>query len=61
MKSSPNYPHGTGQAKVTNKTLLRILNRMVYDESKRWVYFSLLFYTPLSLILIVNKLIHSPD
>lgn len=36
IKSTPYYPQGNGQAEATNKTLLRILSRMVYEEPKRW-------------------------
>lgn len=35
MKSSSYYPHGNGQAKATNKTLLYILNKMIYEKPKR--------------------------
>lgn len=39
VKSTPYYPQGNGQAQATNKTLMRILSRMVYDELKRWADF----------------------
>lgn len=41
VKSSSYYPHRNGQAKATNKALLRILSRMVYEEPKKWGDFSL--------------------
>ena len=30
-RSTPYYPQGNGQAEATNKTLLRILSKMVFD------------------------------
>ena len=36
VKSSPYYPKGNGQAEATNKTLLKILSRMVHEEPKLW-------------------------
>lgn len=39
MKSSPHYPQKIGQAEATNKTLLRILSKMVYEEPKLWTDF----------------------
>ncbi|XP_026378771.1 uncharacterized protein LOC113273235 [Papaver somniferum] len=30
------YPQGSGHAEATNKTLLRILSRMVYDHHRSW-------------------------
>ncbi|XP_026429055.1 protein NYNRIN-like [Papaver somniferum] len=30
------YPQGNGQAEATNKTLLRILSRLVYDHHRSW-------------------------
>lgn len=36
VRSTPYYLQGNGQAEATNKTLLRILSRMVYKEPKRW-------------------------
>lgn len=36
IKSTPYSPQGNGQAEPTNKTLLRILTRKVYEEPKRW-------------------------
>ncbi|KAF7839291.1 reverse transcriptase [Senna tora] len=35
-KSSPYYPKGNGQAEATNKSLLRILSRMVQDAPRDW-------------------------
>ena len=34
LKSSPYYPQGNGQAKATNRMLLRILSKMVFDYGK---------------------------
>lgn len=34
--STPYYPQGNGQAEATNKTLLRILSKMVYEYSGGW-------------------------
>jgi transposase InsO family protein len=34
--STPYYPKGNGQAEVTNKRLLRILNKTVHDNGKNW-------------------------
>lgn len=31
------YPQMNGRAEATNKTMLCIINRMVYEELKRWV------------------------
>lgn len=39
VKSTPYFPQDNGQAEATNKTLMRILSRMVYDEPKRWAEF----------------------
>lgn len=39
VKSSPYYSQGNGDAKATNKTLLLILSKMVYGETKQWAYF----------------------
>ena len=36
VKSIPYYPKGNGQAKATNKTLLKVLSRMVHEDSKIW-------------------------
>jgi hypothetical protein len=36
LKSSPYYPQGNGQAEATNRMLLRILSKMVYDYGKNW-------------------------
>lgn len=33
--STSYYPYGNGQAEATTKTLLCILNKMVYEELKR--------------------------
>lgn len=33
------YPQGNRQAEATNKTLMKILSRIVYDEPKRWADF----------------------
>ncbi|KAL6176890.1 hypothetical protein ACLB2K_053522 [Fragaria x ananassa] len=35
-KSTPYYPQGNGQAEATNKTLLRILSKMVFEYEKGW-------------------------
>ncbi|KAF7815377.1 reverse transcriptase [Senna tora] len=35
-RSSPYYPKGNGQAEATNKSLLRILSRMVQDSPHDW-------------------------
>ena len=35
-KSTPYYPKGNGQAEATNKTLLKVLSRMVHDNHKEW-------------------------
>ncbi|XP_062021384.1 uncharacterized protein LOC133737941 [Rosa rugosa] len=35
-KSSPYYPQGNGQAEATNKTLLRILSKMVFEYEQGW-------------------------
>ncbi|CAL9024138.1 unnamed protein product, partial [Prunus brigantina] len=35
-RSTPYYPQGNGQAKATNKTLLRILGKMVYEYERGW-------------------------
>lgn len=34
VKSTPYYPQRNGQVEATNKNLLRILSRMVYEEPK---------------------------
>ncbi|XP_016648271.1 PREDICTED: uncharacterized protein K02A2.6-like [Prunus mume] len=34
--STPYYPQGNGQAEATNKTLLRILSKMVYEYEGGW-------------------------
>ena len=36
LKSSPYYPQGNGQAEITNRMLLHILSKMVFDYSKNW-------------------------
>uniref|UniRef100_A0A2N9H763 Integrase catalytic domain-containing protein n=1 Tax=Fagus sylvatica TaxID=28930 RepID=A0A2N9H763_FAGSY len=36
LKSSPYYPQGNGQAEATNRMLLRILSKMVFDYGKNW-------------------------
>ncbi|XP_017978214.1 PREDICTED: uncharacterized protein LOC108662395 [Theobroma cacao] len=36
VKSTPYYLKGNGQAKATNKTLLKVLSRMVHEEQKMW-------------------------
>lgn len=36
VKSTPYYPKGNGQAEATNKTLLKVLSRMVHEEPKMW-------------------------
>ena len=35
-KSTPYYPQGNGQAKVTNQVLLRILSKMVHEYEGGW-------------------------
>jgi ribonuclease HI len=35
-RSTPYYPQGNGQAEATNRTLLRILSKMVFDYGKGW-------------------------
>ncbi|CAL9024107.1 unnamed protein product [Prunus brigantina] len=35
-RSTPYYPQGNGQAEATNKTLLRILSKMVYEYEGGW-------------------------
>ncbi|KAL6188761.1 hypothetical protein ACLB2K_040152 [Fragaria x ananassa] len=35
-KSTPYYPQGNGQAEATNKTLLIILSKMVFEYEKGW-------------------------
>ncbi|KAL6223173.1 hypothetical protein ACLB2K_006563 [Fragaria x ananassa] len=35
-KSTPYYPQGNSQAETTNKTLLRILSKMVFEYVKGW-------------------------
>jgi hypothetical protein len=35
-RSTPYYPQGNGQAKATNRMLLRILSKMVFDYGKGW-------------------------
>ena len=35
-RSTPYYPRGNGQAEATNKTLLKILSRTVYDFPNKW-------------------------
>ncbi|KAK9932283.1 hypothetical protein M0R45_019526 [Rubus argutus] len=35
-KSTPYYPQGNGQAEATNKTLLRILSKMVSEYKQGW-------------------------
>jgi ribonuclease HI len=35
-QSTPYYPQGNGQAEVTNRMLLRILSKMVFDYGKGW-------------------------
>lgn len=39
IKSTPYYSQGNGQVEATNKTLLRMLTRMMYEEHKRWSNF----------------------
>lgn len=39
VKSCPYYPQGNGQAEATNKTLIRILIKMAYEEPKWWIDF----------------------
>lgn len=34
--STPYYPQGNGQAESTNKTLIRILSRTIYDNPRTW-------------------------
>ncbi|XP_026445579.1 uncharacterized protein LOC113346231 [Papaver somniferum] len=34
--STPYYPKGNGQAEATNKTLIRILSRLVHDHHREW-------------------------
>lgn len=36
IKSTPYYPQGNGQREATNRTLLRILSKMIYEKPKRW-------------------------
>ena len=36
VRSTPYYPKGNGQAEATNKTLLKVLSRMVHDNHKEW-------------------------
>ena len=36
VKSIPYYPKGNGQAEATNKTLLKVLSRMVHEDTKMW-------------------------
>lgn len=45
VKSSPYYPQGNGQVEATNKTPLRILSWMVYEEPKRWAFISLVLWS----------------
>ncbi|KAL6128117.1 hypothetical protein ACLB2K_071473 [Fragaria x ananassa] len=35
-KSTPYYPQGNGQAGATNKIILRILSKMVFEFEKGW-------------------------
>ncbi|KAI5337975.1 hypothetical protein L3X38_017246 [Prunus dulcis] len=35
-RSTPYYPQGNGQAEATNKTILRILSKMVYEYKGNW-------------------------
>ena len=35
--SSPYYPQGNGQAKVTNKTLIKIISKMSQEYTGGWV------------------------
>ena len=35
-RSTPYYPQGNGQAEATNKTLIRILSKMVYEYAGGW-------------------------
>uniref|UniRef100_A0A2N9EI75 Uncharacterized protein n=1 Tax=Fagus sylvatica TaxID=28930 RepID=A0A2N9EI75_FAGSY len=35
-RSTPYYPQGNGQAKATNRMLLRILSKMVFDYGSNW-------------------------
>lgn len=39
VKSSLYHLQESGQEEVTKKTLLRVLNRMINEEPKRWVNF----------------------
>lgn len=36
MKSSPYFPQGNGHSEAINKTVLRILSKMVYKEPQKW-------------------------
>ena len=36
VKSTPYYPKGNGQVETTKKTLLKVLSRMVYEDTKMW-------------------------
>ena len=36
INATPYYPKGNGQAEATNKTLLKVLSRMVHDNHKEW-------------------------
>ncbi|CAL2247650.1 unnamed protein product [Prunus armeniaca] len=35
-RSTPYYPQGNGQAEATNKTILRIVSKMVYEYEGGW-------------------------
>lgn len=39
IKSTPYYPQGNGQPEATNKSLLKILSTIVYEEPKIWLDF----------------------
>ena len=36
VKSTLYYPKSNGQAKATNKTLFKVLSKMVHEDSKMW-------------------------
>ena len=36
-RSSPYYPQGNGQAKATNKTLIKIISKMSQEYTEGWV------------------------
>ena len=41
-QSSPYYPQGNGQAEATNKTLIKIINKMSQEYTGGWVTHHLL-------------------